>query len=92
MADVLPPWQWLDDQSSVNRGIIEIIGLLVEHLAERTAVDRGCLRHTLEARIAVWIAPTPDRPGGRNPRRAEPLQILAALLSPPAAPSDDKVH
>jgi hypothetical protein len=82
----------LQEETNFDSGVIEIISVLVEHLIDRGAVDRAYLCRTLEAHIAVWTASTADRPNGRNPHRAEPLQILAELLSPPARSADDGVH
>jgi hypothetical protein len=82
----------LQEEINFDRGVIEVIDILVDHLIDRGAVDRAYLRRALEAHIAVWTASTADRSNGRNPHRAEPLQILAALLSPAVAPPDDKVH
>ena len=82
----------LQEETNFDSGVIEIISVLVEHLIDRGAVDRAYLRRTLEARIAVWAEPTPNCPGGRNPHRAEPLQLLAAQLSPAVASPDDQVH
>jgi hypothetical protein len=73
------------EQLNFDRGIIEILGVLIDHLAERGAVDRAYFRGTLEERVAVWTNPTADHPKGRNPQRAQPLQmLLGAILSPPS--------
>jgi hypothetical protein len=81
----------LQEETNFDRGVIEILNVLIEHLIDRGAVDRAYLCRTLEAHIAVWTASTATRPNGRNPHRAEPMQILVGLLSSAVA-STGEVH
>ena len=56
----------LQEETNFDRGVIEIIDILVEHLIDRGAVDRAYLCRALETHIAVWTASTADRPNGRK--------------------------
>jgi hypothetical protein len=66
-----------------DSSVIEFLGVLVNHLADRGAIDREFLCRTVGEHVAIWSAPAPDRPNGRNLARAEALKLILAAISPP---------
>ena len=66
-----------------DSSVIEFLGVLVNHLADRGAIDHEFLCRTVREHVAIWSAPAPGRPNGRNPARAEALQLIFAAISPP---------
>lgn len=66
-----------------DSSVVEFLGVLVDHLADRGAIDREFLCRTVREHVAIWAGPAPDRPNGRNLARAEALQLILGAISPP---------